>query len=157
MLIHGINNLLPLTHHWAHPSVFDEDPLPLQFFFYYYLTIKQTKNVLFLLITAPSEPPSQLSATNTTQTTISFRWSKPCCGQRNGKIMGYSYRLRNLTGGMVAQNMITSTALSIKNLTPLTKYSFSVAAKTVEGVGPFSENVIVSTTSPGQYRRYHKL
>ena len=50
---------------------------------------------------------------------------------------------------LIKENVTTSTGQTIENLSPLTNYSFTVAAMTANGVGPYSDGFVQSTEEAG--------
>ena len=85
---------------------------------------------------APSSPPSSVSVSEVTSSSITVQWGPVDCIHRNGDITGYSvqYGSENVSisgdssGGMYV----------ISGLMPSTTYSIQVAAETSAGTGPFS-------------------
>ena len=89
---------------------------------------------------APSAP-SNLTATNVTETTLDLNWS---AATDNVGVVGYDvYQGTSLLG------TVTGTSASITGLTADTAYSFSVRAKDAEANVSASSNVVNVTTAGG--------
>ena len=89
--------------------------------------------------TAPSAPPTSVTASEVTTSTMTVQWGPVDCIHRNGDITGYSVQFGSenvsvsgdSSGGMYV----------ISGLMPSTNYSFQVAAETRGGIGPYSAAV----------------
>ena len=83
---------------------------------------------------APSAPPTSVSVSEVTSSSITVQWGPVDCADRNGDITGYSVQYGSETvsgdssGGMYV----------ISGLMPSTTYSIQVAAETSAGTGPYS-------------------
>ena len=91
-------------------------------------------NTLFIL--APSAPPTSVSVSEVTSSSITVQWGPVDCIHRNGDITGYSVRYGS-------ENMSVSGDSSggmyvISGLMPSTTYSIQVAAQTSAGPGTYS-------------------
>ena len=71
-------------------------------------------------------------------TTLIVSWAPPLINHRNGLILRYNIRVNELDTGTPLQFFSTDLNISVGNLHPHYRYSYTVAAETVQGVGPFS-------------------
>ena len=96
---------------------------------------------------APSAPPSLVAVTYVTSFSITVKWSKVNCGDRNGNITGYWLRYSEV--GNDNQQTNTTGAenyeITIINLMLATNYSIQVAAVNNAGTGIYSDAVFVKT------------
>ena len=100
-------------------------------------------------ISAPSAPPSAVTVTSVSSSTLTIQWGDVPCIHQNGKITGYTIQY-GATGSGDKQTVKTSeTEVTLSSLTPETNYEISVAAVNTEGTG-VSEN-ISATTSAGSW------
>lgn len=85
---------------------------------------------------APTGSPQHVAVRRPIRRTrVSVSWEEPVCGLRNGKIVQYSYVLRQ--GEMVVQTGVTHNKWHhFTNLRGGTMYSFTVNASTALGTGP---------------------
>ena len=97
-----------------------------------------------VLSSAPSAPPSSVSATGQSSTSITVQWGSVPCIHQNGVITGYSV----LYGVMGSGNTMTlpvdgaaTTQTTITGLTPSTTYSISVAGVNDQLIGTYSSVV----------------
>ncbi|XP_072027044.1 phosphatidylinositol phosphatase PTPRQ-like [Amphiura filiformis] len=98
--------------------------------------------------TGEAEPTgSSLSVvvTDVGQRHLSFSWTEPECGKRNGDIVMYSYELTDHRKNPVVMDKTSDTTVSINNLTPYVMYTFRVAAVNSAGQGPFSNDIVRQT------------
>ncbi|XP_022111715.1 netrin receptor DCC-like, partial [Acanthaster planci] len=97
--------------------------------------------VTFPQITKPTMAPVDVNFTSATPYSLSVSWSKPPCGSRGGIITGYTYKLTEVSpeSQAVIQSVTSDESVTIEGLTPLTEYSFQVAANTTVGAGPYSQ------------------
>ena len=109
-------------------------------------------NVLCLLFcfTVPSSPAQNVLAYNTTSTSIHLSWDPPPDDQINGIILHYTVRVVPQHGGTVVYLNSTVTNIVVASLTPYTVYTYSVAAVTSVGSGPFSSAIMVQTNEAGK-------
>ncbi|XP_072040595.1 receptor-type tyrosine-protein phosphatase delta-like [Amphiura filiformis] len=92
--------------------------------------------------TAPTSSPTNVNIYDETNSSVTFTWNAPACGDRGGEILSYLYHLISLNGtkgGSTQDNIVT-----FKDLPP-TSYSFFVAASTSSGRGPFSQAVMYTS------------
>ena len=103
--------------------------------------------IFYSLITAPSGPPLNLTATVTPRT-MSLVWSPPRVDDRNGIITSYTV-ICSLAGIVVHRSTTSETRLTVTGLEPFTNYTCSVRAVTVVGSGPAVVKNVV--TEKGEY------
>ena len=97
---------------------------------------------------APSGPPTSVSVSEVTSSSITVQWGPVDCAERNGDITGYSvrYKVVGITG---TQDMSVSGGsvieATVSNLTSSTTYNVRVAAVNDAGTGTFSDRVLITT------------
>ncbi|XP_022095017.1 uncharacterized protein LOC110981618 [Acanthaster planci] len=103
--------------------------------------------VTFPRITKPTLAPVDVNLNSATPYSLSFSWSKPPCGSRGGIIIGYTYKLTEVSpeSQAVIQSVTSEESVTFEDLTPLTEYSFQVAANTIAGAGPRSQAEVETT------------
>ena len=101
---------------------------------------------------APSAAPTNVRMTGITSTSITVRWGKIPCIERNGDITGYIVRYgsqtHNVSGGSVTEK-------TISNLTPSTTYNVRVAAVNDAVTGPYSSIISIMTLGIMYHRHYN--
>ena len=96
------------------------------------------------LLTVPSAPPSSVTLSVESSTSITVRWEPVDCRHRNGEIRGYS--VRNWTVGVSEEDKIVSGSnIRLQELTKQTVYTVEVAAINHAGTGVYSEPQIIMT------------
>ena len=85
----------------------------------------------------PNGPPMNVVGIPITPYSITFSWSLPHSTRRNGIITGYTVRVTTASS-VIIHGSTTATSYTVGSLSPYTRYICSVAAKTVNGTGPFS-------------------
>ena len=107
---------------------------------------------------APSGPPTGVSSTTLSSSSIILRWALPRFEDRNGDITGFIINVTNLDSGLTHQ---FTTALvynyTLSNLRPFTVYVATIAARTAVGMGPFSVVVSSQTFEDGEAFRADRL
>ena len=123
--------------------------------------IKLLVTLTLFLLPAPTGAPTVVSGDAITsneleytgtvfaKSRISYFWSPPTCGERNGEITGYTYSLRRrvIIAGppldMEYNNVFTNGTRNVPrgivhfhNLAPDVDYTFEIAAHNAIGVGP---------------------
>ena len=97
---------------------------------------------------APSAPPTSVSISDVTSSSIAVQWGPVDCNDRNGDITGYSVRY-GVVGNGSAQTVNvsggTTTGFNITGLSPASNYSVEVAARDSAGTGIYSAPVFVIT------------
>ena len=104
--------------------------------------------------TAPSGPPLSVLMSSATTTSITIRWDRVNCFDRNSEITGYTVQYGPTASieTFVASVSGTSDSDRVFTATGLTRgvsYSFQVAAVGSEGTGPFSSRIIAETVEIG--------
>ena len=94
---------------------------------------------------APSAPPSSLSVSGVTSSSITVQWGPVDCIHRNGDITGYSVQYGSKTVSVSGDS--SGGMYVISGLIPSTTYSIQVAAQTSAHTGPYSTAVDQLTSS----------
>ena len=94
-----------------------------------------------VLFSAPTAPPSNVSVTEVTSSTITVQWEMVPCIHQNGPITGYSVRY-GVMGSSQAETVsgASETETIISNLMSSTTYDVQVAAVNGNGTGVYSSN-----------------
>ena len=103
---------------------------------------------MVLSLTAPSAPPSSVTVTGVTSSTISVQWGSVPCIHQNGDITGYSVQYEVMGSGNTQTMPVSgaaTTQTTISGLTPSTNYSVQVAAESTGGIGVYSNPVYEHT------------
>ncbi|XP_071800003.1 uncharacterized protein [Asterias amurensis] len=90
--------------------------------------------------TAPSGPPRDVEYIDVTNQTMAFSWKQPACGQRNGIITQYHYRLIDSEEEVLDEDTTSRTGVEFTGLVPFTSYTLSVSAENQFGSGPNASN-----------------
>ena len=101
------------------------------------------------MLTAPSSPPTNVSADVKSPTEIQVKWDMVSPMERNGLITQYQvlYRPLQTFEGVIEEETVILTGMTA-NLTGLQEnvaYRISVRAYTNEGEGPYSDEVTATT------------
>lgn len=94
--------------------------------------------------------PRNVSATNTSSTSISLSWEAP--DPENGPILNYKVSWGPSESAPVSEVSVTETWYEYKSLSPYTEYGFQVAAVTEADLGPYSERLYVWTDIDRKFR-----
>ena len=102
----------------------------------------------------PGHPPSNVTAYNSSSTSVNVTWQPIPLDQRNGILLGYHVRYwrhdrTNDTISMVTVNS-TSFYAELDGLGKYKEYIIQVAGSTVAGLGIYSEAVFVRTEQDGE-------
>ena len=95
---------------------------------------------------APSAPPTSVSVSEVTSSSITVQWGPVDCIDRNGDITGYTVRVRasgeaeRTVSVDESVNEATSTGLTL-----VTEYTVSVAAENNVGAGVYSSSFTIQT------------
>ena len=90
---------------------------------------------------APSAPPTSVSVSAVTSSSITVQWGAVDCIHRNGDITGYSVRYGEVGSGStqtVSISGVSVTEATISSLMPSMTYSIRMAAENSAGTGDFS-------------------
>ena len=95
---------------------------------------------------APSAPPTSVSVSEVTSSSITVQWGPVDCVHRNGDITGYTVRVS--TSGEAERAVSVDESVSeatSTGLTPVTEYNVSVAAENNVGAGLYSSSFTIQT------------
>ena len=96
---------------------------------------------------APSAAPNSVSVSEVTSSSITVQWGAVPCIHRNGDITGYSVQY-GVVGSESTQTMTVSGAsVNITGLVESTTYTIEVAAVNSDGIGVYSEPLIITAQS----------
>ena len=99
--------------------------------------------------TVPSSPPQNVMVTSVNPASLRMSWQPPLEINHNGMITGYTIQYtRTGTSDMISVN--SGTTLIISGLVAYVDYSVTVAARTVNGTGPFSNPVVQRSGEDGE-------
>jgi len=106
---------------------------------------------------APSGPPLNFTIEVITPRTLYFSWEPPPLEQQNGVIIGYVVQIISDDSGLVFQIFSNgnSTNVSATHFIPYTVYRCTVAATTVPGTGPYTDEVLILTPEDGKHNSKH--
>ena len=106
--------------------------------------------------TAPSAPPTSVSTSDVTSSSITVQWGPVDCIHRNGDITGYSVRY-GVQGSGSTQTTSgfggAATKATITGLNSATNYSIEVAVVNSAGTGDYSN--LISATTSGTFSIYN--
>ena len=111
--------------------------------------------------TAPSAPPTSVSVSEVTSSSITVQWGPVDCIHRNGDITGYSVQYREVGSGIVQTISVSvvsgdsATEIIISNLDPSTIYTIEVAAVNSAGTGPYSYPLIAEVLESEDHDLLH--
>ena len=95
----------------------------------------------------PSTSPLHLKITNLAPRTVFLTWDPPPLEDHNGIITGYTVEVFDVENSQTNEVETTETSITRSGLQHGQKYTFTVAAKTVIGRGPFSDSASIITPS----------
>ena len=99
---------------------------------------------MYFHLPAPSAPPTSVSVSEVTSSSITVQWGAVDCIHHNGDITGYSVRY-GVQGSGSTQTVSVSgggaTQTTISGLMPSITYSIEVAAVNSAGTGMYSDAV----------------
>ena len=98
---------------------------------------------------APSAPPTAVSTSDVTSSSITVQWGAVDCIHRNGDITGYSVRYGVQGSGSTQTESVsgdTTTEATISGLASGTNYDIQVAAVNSAGTGVYSDPLTVLTS-----------
>ena len=102
---------------------------------------------------APTAPPDNLIATALDSRTLHITWQPPVEEERNGIIRRYVINITELDSGNEYQLENVTTEITVQNLHPFYRYSYSVAAETV-ALGPFTPGSIIEMPEDGKLTKF---
>ena len=95
---------------------------------------------------APSAPPTSVSVSEVTPSSITVQWGPVDCIHRNGDITGYSVQYGEVGSGSTQTISVSEgTETTIVGLSSSTEYSIQVAAVNSAGTGPYSDAITAET------------
>ena len=98
---------------------------------------------------APSAPPTNVSAVATSSRSISLTWGPPPRSEQNGILRHYFIVVVSQRGDTVTRNVSSNQqSVSISGLSPFTRYNCTVQAGTLAS-GPASDVVTVYSPQDG--------
>ena len=105
-----------------------------------------------ILIPAPSSPPTSVSVSEVTSSSITVQWGPVDCIHRNGDITGYSVQYEEVGSAEGERSVVKLVSgdfsggmYTISGLSPATLYRVEVAGETSAGPGPYSHPVTFKT------------
>ena len=113
---------------------------------------------MFVILTAPTAPPSNITAYNTSSTSLQITWQSVPEEFASGRIAAFELSFTKLEQSNSVFSIIlcaTEFQFSLENLTVFTNYCIQLAAFTRRGIGNMSECLFVSTDEGGS-RYYDK-
>ena len=105
----------------------------------------------FYFFSVSSAPPLSVVAVASSPHSVFLSWDPPSTLQRNGIITGYQVRVIVAESGRQFEHTVETTYYNVTtSITPYTTYNLAVAARTVNGTGPFSNMTTVRTLEDGK-------
>ena len=83
-------------------------------------------------------------------------WIPPPKDEQNGIITNYTLKSTELVSNTTFENVSSSDFIVLTNLRPYRNYSFTVAASTIKGAGPHTEESTFETEEDGEPQRTSK-
>ena len=90
---------------------------------------------------------------STTSRSVSVSWDAIECMEQNGVITGYEVKFQKEEGGTdeeLSTNVFEN--FTVDGLTPSTSYTFQVAGVNINGTGPFTNMLVITTNEDGKYK-----
>ena len=94
--------------------------------------------------TVPSSPPQNVMVTSVNPASLMVSWQPPPPIDHNGPITYMIQYTRVGSSDMMSMNATNRTTHTISGLVAFVDYSVTVAARTVNGTGPFSNPPVVN-------------
>ena len=120
-----------------------------------YITHAETRcDIPFFSYVVPSAPPSHVTISKVTGTTITVQWRPVNCidyNGHNGKENKYLLQYEAKESGDTQTQYASGEQSTIPNLMSFTNYSIKVAAVNSAGIGEFSPSVM-NVTLPSEYK-----
>ena len=92
--------------------------------------------------TVPSSPPQNIMVISVNPASVRVLWQTPPMIDHNGPITYVIQYTRGGSSDMMSVNVNSGTTHTISRLVAFVDYSVTVAARTVNGTGPFSNPVV---------------
>lgn len=100
----------------------------------------------------PSEPPGFVQAIGKTSTSILLSWKAPSEESINGVLIGYRVSYREpVNDHSTIDTSKNQTSLALNGLGKYTKYTITIAARTVQGPGKESKPINVITDEDSKF------
>ena len=122
-------------------------------FFSFWILTWDVYNLINFLFTVPSLPPTNVSAHNTSSTSLHVSWHEVPKGFVHGILLGYRvlYKIANVTGNKsITTTSETINKRELQELKKFTIYEINVLAFTAIGDGANSKSIHVSTDEDGK-------
>ena len=100
--------------------------------------------------TVPSEAPQNLNVAEVSTHSVSLAWAAPPLSSQNGAITGYTVWVSKDANSSGYYLRSKEPYTTVANLDDDTTYTFTVAANTIVGSGPFSVYVTTKTKNFGE-------
>ena len=100
--------------------------------------------------TVPSSPPQNVTVTSVNPASLNVSWQPPLMIDHNGPITYMIQYTRVGSSDMMSVNVNSGTICTISELVAYVNYSLIVAARTVNGTGPFSNPVVQRSGEDGE-------
>ena len=98
----------------------------------------------------PSHAPQNVRSSLLTATSAEILWDPPPLEHQNGVIQFYTFRVTEVdTGRIIADRYAENASTTLQELQPLYTYQFVVAASTLAGLGPFSNQFSLQVPESG--------
>ena len=102
--------------------------------------------------TVPSSPPQNVMVTSVNPASLRVSWQSPLEINHNGIITSYVISYARVgSSDMMSVNVNSGTTHTISGLVAFVDYSVTVAARTVNGTGSFSNAVIQRSGEDGEF------
>ena len=122
-------------------------------FIYHFSFISIFSLPSFLLtLLVPTGPPQDITSQIVSPTTLNLSWSPPTEERRNGLIQLFTVSITELETRTLQTFTTPGESIIISNRHPFYRYSFTIAAETVIGRGPFSVTSTVHMPEAGEIR-----
>ena len=106
---------------------------------------------------APSAPPTSVSVSEVTSSSITVQWGPVDCIHRNGDIISYSVQYGEVGSGSTQTIPVSggsATEATISSLMLSTTYSVQVAAMNSAGTGPYTSPLTIETPYNSKHISY---
>ena len=99
----------------------------------------------------PSSPPQNVMVTSVNPASLMVSWQPPPMIDHNGPITYMINYTRVESSDVMSVNVNSGTTHTISGLVAYVDYSVTVAARTVNGTGPFSSAVVQRSGEDGKF------